>query len=236
MNNKMRSILVEWLIELNEEFKLTRDTLFKAVHIVDSYLSRTKLSVPRKSLQLVGTVSLFIASKYEDNSKISIYQLVEMTCGAYTKDQALAMEIEILNTLEFDIASPTPLHFFPRYCDVDTVLSDFAVRQLSIRILEVSLLTTETLTLKPSEVAAVAVYMARVSSGCAEEERWPPSLIHLSTYAESHILKLAISMTEFLNAVMRMSLQIVKTRYDEAPANGCCPSTHEQKLTTMITN
>lgn len=56
----MRSILVDWLVEVCEEYKLNTETLFLAVNYIDRFLSL--MSVQRAKLQLVGTACMFIAS------------------------------------------------------------------------------------------------------------------------------------------------------------------------------
>jgi cyclin A len=56
----MRSILIDWLVEVAEEYRLHRETLFLAVNYIDRFLSQ--MSVLRGKLQLVGTASLFLAS------------------------------------------------------------------------------------------------------------------------------------------------------------------------------
>ena len=56
----MRSVLIDWLVEVAEEYKFNNETLFLAVSFVDRFLSR--MSVVRGKLQLVGTAAMFIAS------------------------------------------------------------------------------------------------------------------------------------------------------------------------------
>jgi hypothetical protein len=64
INAKMRSILVDWLIEVHRKFELMPETLFLTINIVDRFLSMK--SVSRRELQLVGISSMLIASKYEE--------------------------------------------------------------------------------------------------------------------------------------------------------------------------
>lgn len=59
----MRSILVDWLVEVQENFELNHETLYLAVKLVDTYLS--KQIVIKEDLQLVGAVSLFLACKFD---------------------------------------------------------------------------------------------------------------------------------------------------------------------------
>ena len=48
----MRAILIDWLVEVHQKFKLLPDTLFLTVNIIDRFLQ--KKSVTRKNLQLVS--------------------------------------------------------------------------------------------------------------------------------------------------------------------------------------
>ena len=64
INAKMRSILVDWLIEVHRKFELMPETLYLTLNIVDRFLSVK--AVPRRELQLVGISSMLIASKYEE--------------------------------------------------------------------------------------------------------------------------------------------------------------------------
>ena len=56
----MRSILVDWLVEVSDEYKLHDETLHLAVSYIDRFLSQ--MSVLRGKLQLVGTAAMFIAA------------------------------------------------------------------------------------------------------------------------------------------------------------------------------
>ena len=63
INASMRTILVDWLIEVQENFELFHETLYLAVQLTDRYLSRKQ--VKREYLQLVGATSMLIAAKFE---------------------------------------------------------------------------------------------------------------------------------------------------------------------------
>ena len=60
ITTSMRSILVDWLVEVSEEYKLHRETLFLAVNYIDRFLSQ--MAVQRGKLQLVGAASMFLAA------------------------------------------------------------------------------------------------------------------------------------------------------------------------------
>lgn len=61
---QMRDILVDWLVDVVQEFHLRDETLFLCVHLVDCYLSQLSKehSVSKGNLQLLGISSLLAAS------------------------------------------------------------------------------------------------------------------------------------------------------------------------------
>ena len=63
INSSMRTILIDWLVEVQENFELFHETLYIAVRLVDTYLSRKE--VKREYLQLVGATCMLIAAKFE---------------------------------------------------------------------------------------------------------------------------------------------------------------------------
>ena len=54
VNYKMRNILIDWMVEVTDEYKLHPETLFIAVNIIDRFLST--MSIARQSFQLLGKV------------------------------------------------------------------------------------------------------------------------------------------------------------------------------------
>ncbi|OEU23714.1 Cyclin_N-domain-containing protein [Fragilariopsis cylindrus CCMP1102] len=66
INENMRCILVDWLIEVHYKFKLFPETLYLTANILDRFLSKTEESVVKRDLQLVGVTALLISAKYEE--------------------------------------------------------------------------------------------------------------------------------------------------------------------------
>jgi cyclin B len=87
INEKMRAILVDWLVDVHAKFKLLAETLYITVNLIDRYLERNK--VFRKYLQLVGITSLFIACKYEEIYAPDLKDFVYICDNAYTKEEIL---------------------------------------------------------------------------------------------------------------------------------------------------
>ena len=142
INAKMRSILVDWLIEVHRKFELMPETLFLTINIVDRFLSMK--SVSRRELQLVGISSMLIASKYEEIWApevvlvffVFIYgqghnDFVCISDNAYVREQILVMEKTILEKLEWLMTVPTPYVFLVRYVKA-SVPSDKEVHKIFV--------------------------------------------------------------------------------------------------------
>ena len=97
INQSMREILIDWLIEVHLKFGLLQETLFLTVNLIDRFLSTT--SVNRNKLQLVGVTAMLIASKYEEIYPPIVSDFVYITDNAYTKEEILAMEEHMLMAL-----------------------------------------------------------------------------------------------------------------------------------------
>lgn len=106
---KMRSILIDWLSSVTEEYNLHPQTFHLAVHYLDTFLSR--MSVVKQKFQLVGTAAMFIASKYEEIYPPDAKEFVYLTADTYTVRQLRKMEQLILKVLQFDLAQPTTFAF-----------------------------------------------------------------------------------------------------------------------------
>ena len=85
INHSMRSILVDWLVEVAEEYKLLPQTLYLTVNYIDRFLS--VMSVRREKLQLVGTACMLIASKFEEIYPPEVSEFVYITDDTYPAKQ-----------------------------------------------------------------------------------------------------------------------------------------------------
>ena len=117
INAKMRSMLIDWLVDVSIEYKLENETVFLAVSYIDRFLSSYTISL--SDFQLLGTAALFVASKYEEIYPPNINEFIYITDDAYTKTQMLCMEQLLLKSLKFDISVPTPVYFLKKFfCDI----------------------------------------------------------------------------------------------------------------------
>ena len=110
INEKMRSILVDWLIDVHFKFGFTDETLFMTVSIIDRYLSISQVS--RTNFQLLGITALMIACKHEEIDLPKIDDFIYITDNAYKKDEVKKMEFDVLSKLNFAFLYPSPIKFF----------------------------------------------------------------------------------------------------------------------------
>lgn len=105
-NEKMRSILVDWLVDVHLKFKLRQETLFLTVNLLDRFLSKQR--VAQKKLQLVGIGCMMVAAKYVEMYHPEVRDYFYICDMAYTRHQIVQMEELVLNRLEFRLSRPTP--------------------------------------------------------------------------------------------------------------------------------
>ena len=110
INEKMRSILIDWLIDVHFKFCFTDETLFMTVSIIDRYLSISQVS--RTNFQLLGITALMIACKHEEIDLPKIDDFIYITDNAYKKDEVKKMEFDVLSKLNFAFLYPSPIKFF----------------------------------------------------------------------------------------------------------------------------
>lgn len=60
---KKRAILVDWLVELQQQFNLNHETLYLAIKIMDHFLMEKCITTA--NIQLLGMTCLFIAAKFD---------------------------------------------------------------------------------------------------------------------------------------------------------------------------
>ena len=109
----MRAILVDWITEVHMKFRLVPETLYLAVNILDRYCSTVQ--VHRRRLQLVGVTALFVACKYEEIFPPEVRDCVYITDRAYSRQEVLDMEQDIVYRLQFKLTVPTAYPFLVRF-------------------------------------------------------------------------------------------------------------------------
>jgi len=156
INEKMRAILIDWLVEVHLKFKLVPESLYLTVNLIDRYLEKEQVN--RQKLQLAGVTAMLIACKYEEIYPPIVRDFVYITDNAYTKEEILAMERHMLQTLDFNIQTTSSFRFLERFCKIAKV--DSLIFNLSRYLIELSLLYSKMLRFSNSNLAASALYLS----------------------------------------------------------------------------
>ncbi|XP_072957219.1 cyclin-B2-1-like [Typha angustifolia] len=191
INEKMRAILIDWLIEVHYKFELMDETLFLTVNIIDRFLA--KQTVVRKKLQLVGITAMLLACKYEEVSVPVVEDLILISDRAYTRQEVLEMERLIVNTLQFNMSVPTPYVFMRRF--LKAAQSDRQMELLSFFIIELCLVEYQMLKFYPSLLAAAAIYTAQCS--LKGFKSWTKTSELYTSYSEEQLLECSRLMVDF---------------------------------------
>ncbi|KAF9068860.1 cyclin-like protein [Rhodocollybia butyracea] len=187
----MRGILSDWLIELQERFRLLPETLFLCMNIIDRFLSARVVSLAR--LQLVGVTCMFIAAKVEEIVCPSAEEFLGQTEASYSVADVFGAERYVLKTLNWNLSYANPVHFLRRVSKAD----DYNVKARTIAkyLLEIACLEWRLIAAPPSLLAAASMWLARMSLG---NETWTPNLAHYSTYPESVLIPTANLMLNYI--------------------------------------
>jgi cyclin E len=103
-----RSVVLEWLSEVTESYKLRKDTYYLAVNYFDRYLSLSGTMSPEK-LQLLGTTALFTASKFEEIYPPKSEVFAYVTDGLCELPDVISFEIVLVHRLAWKLGPATPL-------------------------------------------------------------------------------------------------------------------------------
>ncbi|KAL1803154.1 hypothetical protein ACET3Z_031801 [Daucus carota] len=209
INSKMRSILIDWLVEVHRKFELMPESLYLTINIVDRYLSMK--IVPRRELQLVGVGSMLIACKYEEIWAPEVNDFIAISDNAYNREQVLLMEKSILEKLEWYLTVPTPYVFLVRYIK-SSVPSDPEMENMTFFLAELGLTHyTTVVTYCPSVIAASAVYAARCT--LKKSPFWTETLKHYTGYSEDQLRDCVKLLVSYHAALSESKLKAVYKKF-----------------------
>lgn len=222
---QMRSILIDWLVEVAQEYHLAGETLHLCVHYTDRFLSRTP--VQRSRLQLVGVTCMLLACKFEEVNPLAVDEFVYISDGAYSKEEVLRMESLVLGKLDFSLSAGTSKAFLKGYEEVAPLgvapldaphvslgvprLDEQRYHCLSSYLIELALQETDCLRWLPSMVAASAICLARVTLGV--RPYWTPQLQALSAYDASAVRACIVELHSLHRKATSATLRAVFDKY-----------------------
>lgn len=116
IESKVRTKMIDWMIEVLYSYSCNTPTIFLSIDIMDNYLHKTDLILSNNDIHLIGIVSIYIASKMEDIVPLRMNHIVEsMGYDKYTSEQVKLVELDILQTLNFDLIIISSYEFSQTY-------------------------------------------------------------------------------------------------------------------------
>jgi transcription initiation factor TFIIIB Brf1 subunit/transcription initiation factor TFIIB len=152
----MRTLLVDWMVEVQQQLEFNHEVLYLSVKLVDMYLNSREIE--RDKLQLLAGAAMFIGCKFEERMPPIIDDFIFVSDNAYDRKELIKMEIELLRTVKFDLGAPLSYTFLRRYSKC--IRADMKFLTLARYILELSLQDYQFAYEGDSLKACAALYLA----------------------------------------------------------------------------
>lgn len=213
VTSKMRGVLLDWLVEVHQQFKLLQETLYLTIFMIDKFLQTEGPAIKRNKLQLVGVAAMFTASKVEEMYAPEINDFVYITDNAYSAAEIRQMELRILSSINFGLGRPLPLHFLRRNSKAGDV--DVLQHTVAKYVLELAQLEYDLAHLTPSLLAASSLYLALLLLNTDNDlaQPWSPALEYYSSYSLDQLLPTTTRLATILKAAPEAKLKAVYTKY-----------------------
>ncbi|CAN1191781.1 Putative cyclin-A3-1 [Linum perenne] len=211
----MRGILVDWLVEVAEEYKLVSDTLYLTITYIDRFLSLTPSNKQR--LQLLGVSSMLIASKYEEITPPNVDDFCYITDNTYSKDEVVKMEADILKRLKFELGTPTIKTFLRkinRVAQEDYISQNLQLEFMGCYLAELSLLDYNCVKFLPSVVAASVMFLARFIIN-PKMHPWNSTLHEYSGYSPAELKECVLILHDLYLSRRGGGLHSVRDKYKQ---------------------
>lgn len=206
-----RRIWVGWLLRLHlEDIKLTHETLYLAINIIDRYLRLE--NIDKNKIVPLTVVCLFIAAKVEEvpGSRIKLNDFWWYCDHLIMRKEFISMELAVLLKLEFRITVPTSFHFLKMY-----LWQSKACRKLihlSCYMLEVTMLADSmNKRFDCRTLAAGTIFNARLAIG---KEAWNDFLSNCTELSENTVRNAAIlQSTSWWSIYSTTQFKYIKDKY-----------------------
>merc|ERR1712066_1038666 len=202
-----RALLMNWLLEVALPFRVSQETLYHTVGMIDATLAMR--DVDNAHLQLVSVTALLIAAKLEEYHPPSIKDLLAITEDSYTFDDVVKMERKLLALHDFRGYNAEPMVFINRFVRAAFQDSNSVFRNVCLLFYDCLIPTIGFSAIRVSEKAAAAVFAARIMLHDIDEidfEMWPPTLAYYTGYEEKDVSTLALLMIDQLSKCMRQAV------------------------------
>jgi hypothetical protein len=136
VTERMRTRMIDWMIEVLTNYKCDDNTFFLAVNTMDRYLKAlTVNSIQPAELHLLGVATMFMASKYEDIYPLRLKIVHEKIAHKKLSCQEIKeKETDVSVSLGFVLGKPTQWDFINFFVEeiFFTQVNNFAVQDKTL--------------------------------------------------------------------------------------------------------
>jgi hypothetical protein len=199
----MRAVLLNWIVEVQGQCDLSRETMHLTCKLIDRVLTVVP-EVQIRRFQLIGTACILMATKMTECFSPEILTLITLGGNCCTRDQVLNMECYLLGVFQFKLCVPHSISFVGHiFQNCPLLIPD--IRRTALFLCDMSLKSRTLATVLPSEIAVSAVLLGIYQHLRAEskaEQRTRKDLIHsvFSFYDNENVNRLAFVVSHLLFA------------------------------------
>ncbi|KAH0793272.1 cyclin-A1 [Histomonas meleagridis] len=204
---RMRSTVIDWLVDVHRKMKMHTDTLYLTVYLIDRYLS--KFDLDKSKFQRLGCAALLIASKNYEIYPPSIDDLVELADKSFTRTALIRMEASLFACNDFHVDPILSSMFLKRYLRL--ISPESKTSMLAYFISETALLYPDFIGEVPSKLAAASVCLAMVIT--EGQSQWDRYLEINTGYKLSDISQLAQKLAQAVVTSTTSRFQAIRKKY-----------------------
>merc|ERR1712002_1315895 len=210
---KMRTVLLDWLVDVQQQFKLLQETLYLTISIIDRFLHKEGAKISRDKLQLVGVTAMLIASKIEEIYAPEVNDFVYITDDAYTANDIKQMELRILKAIKCDLGDPLPINFLRRFSKAGDV--DVNQHALAKYVLESIMLDYSMVGVSGSLAAASSLWLTfyLLEEEFDEDVEWTASLEYYTGYKLDDVVDMVDRAMKSLQKMHSGQFTAIKNKY-----------------------
>ncbi|XP_072127443.1 G1/S-specific cyclin-D1-like [Mobula birostris] len=112
----MRSRLAVWMLEVCEQETCEKEVFPLSMNYLDRFL--TVMPLEKSRFQLLGAACLLLASKVRQTNPLPVETLCTYTAHSSRPEDLRAMELLLLDTLQWHLGAPTPQEFVEQLLEV----------------------------------------------------------------------------------------------------------------------
>ncbi|EKX42938.1 hypothetical protein GUITHDRAFT_140808 [Guillardia theta CCMP2712] len=210
VTEEMRTVLVNWLIEVHFKFRYREPCLHLTIQLLDRFLARRV--VPRRRYQTAGVTAFLLGCKFEERQNPHVGDLSYITEYSSTRQNIVDMEREMLLQLGFDLVQPKPSCFLERFSKaaglettqrIDGKMS--VSHSITLFFIDVSFLDYTCCGTKPSLIAAAAIMCTlRVLN----RSEWTEKLAYYTGYSRYEVKMIADKLEDRAGRPLSSAMQL----------------------------